>query len=182
MIVQPRIDELPLQFNCNARPTLARHFVFIDARVPDLDTLIHGATEGREVHVLAADRDGLRQIADILAVRAVSALSSIAIVAHGAPGVLTLGGTKLGAADLASRAATLAAIGDALAPEGRIDLYACDLAAGPEGLRFVSEFARQTGVPVPAPHSPEWAPDREPTLKAAIRAETTDLLELFRGK
>jgi amidohydrolase len=40
--------------------------------------------------------------------------------------------------------------------------------------------ARQSGTPVPAPHSPEWAPEREPTLKAAIRAETTALLELFR--
>ncbi len=39
--------------------------------------------------------------------------------------------------------------------------------------------AKRTGVPVPAPHSPEWAPDREPTLKAAIRAETAALLELF---
>ena len=42
--------------------------------------------------------------------------------------------------------------------------------------------ARQTGIPVPAPHSPEWAPDREPTLKGAIRAEVTALLELFGGK
>jgi hippurate hydrolase len=41
--------------------------------------------------------------------------------------------------------------------------------------------ARQTGIPVPAPHSPEWAPEREPTLKGAIRAEATALLELFRG-
>jgi hippurate hydrolase len=40
--------------------------------------------------------------------------------------------------------------------------------------------ARQTGIPVPAPHPPEWAPAYEPTLKAAIRAETTALLELFR--
>jgi hippurate hydrolase len=40
--------------------------------------------------------------------------------------------------------------------------------------------ARQTGIPVPAPHSPEWAPEREPTIKAAVRAETTALLELFR--
>jgi hippurate hydrolase len=39
--------------------------------------------------------------------------------------------------------------------------------------------ARRTGVPVPAPHSPEWAPDYEPTLKAAIRAEVTALLELL---
>ena len=39
--------------------------------------------------------------------------------------------------------------------------------------------ARQTGIPVPAPHSPEWAPEREPTLKGAIRAEVTELLELL---
>jgi hippurate hydrolase len=40
--------------------------------------------------------------------------------------------------------------------------------------------ARRAGIPVPAPHSPEWAPDYEPTLKAAIRAEVTALLELLR--
>ena len=40
--------------------------------------------------------------------------------------------------------------------------------------------ARQSGIPVPAPHSSEWAPEREPTLKGAIRAETTALLELLR--
>jgi hippurate hydrolase len=38
---------------------------------------------------------------------------------------------------------------------------------------------QKTGIPGPAPHSPEWAPDREPTLKAAIRAEVTELLELL---
>jgi hippurate hydrolase len=40
--------------------------------------------------------------------------------------------------------------------------------------------ARRTGTPGPAPHSPEWAPEREPTLKGAIRAEATALLELLR--
>lgn len=40
---------------------------------------------------------------------------------------------------------------------------------------------RQTGIPGPAPHSPEWAPDREPTIKAGVRAEVTELLALFRG-
>ena len=38
---------------------------------------------------------------------------------------------------------------------------------------------QKTGIPGPAPHSPEWAPDREPTLKAAIRAEVTELLALL---
>lgn len=41
--------------------------------------------------------------------------------------------------------------------------------------------ARQAGIPVPAPHSPEWAPDRETTLKTAVRAEVTALAELLRG-
>jgi amidohydrolase len=42
--------------------------------------------------------------------------------------------------------------------------------------------ARKTGIPVPAPHSPEWVPEREPTLKGAVRAEVTALLELFQSK
>ena len=36
---------------------------------------------------------------------------------------------------------------------------------------------QKTGIPGPAPHSPEWAPDREPTLKGAIRAEVTELIQ-----
>ena len=39
--------------------------------------------------------------------------------------------------------------------------------------------SRRTGVPVPAPHSPQWAPLREPTLKAAVQAETLALLNLL---
>jgi hippurate hydrolase len=39
---------------------------------------------------------------------------------------------------------------------------------------------KQSGIPGPAPHSPEWAPDWEPTIKGGIRAEVTELLELFR--
>jgi amidohydrolase len=42
--------------------------------------------------------------------------------------------------------------------------------------------AKRTGIPVPAPHSPAWAPDLEPTLKAAVRAETAAILELLSTK
>jgi amidohydrolase len=48
-------------------------------------------------------------------------------------------------------------------------------AVNPEKL----EAARASGIPVPAPHSPSWAPDAEPTLKGAVRAEVTALLELL---
>ncbi len=45
-----------------------------------------------------------------------------------------------------------------------------------------AQFAeiQRTGIPGPAPHSPEWAPDREPTLRNAMRAEVTELLELLK--
>jgi hippurate hydrolase len=46
--------------------------------------------------------------------------------------------------------------------------------------RATLEESRRSGIPVPAPHSPEWAPDYEPTIKGAIRAEATALLELLR--
>jgi len=39
--------------------------------------------------------------------------------------------------------------------------------------------SRRTGVPVPAPHSPQWAPVRETTIKAAVQAETLALLNLL---
>jgi len=39
--------------------------------------------------------------------------------------------------------------------------------------------AKRTGVPVPAPHSPQWLPDLEPTLKAAVQAETAALIDLL---
>ncbi len=39
--------------------------------------------------------------------------------------------------------------------------------------------SRRTGIPVPAPHSPQWAPVREPTIKAAVQAETIALLDLL---
>jgi hippurate hydrolase len=39
--------------------------------------------------------------------------------------------------------------------------------------------SRQGAAPVPPPHSPGWAPEREPTIKGAIRAEVTALLELL---
>jgi hippurate hydrolase len=42
--------------------------------------------------------------------------------------------------------------------------------------------ARRSGIPVPAPHSPEWAPDRAPTIKAAVRAEVAALVEILRAK
>lgn len=39
--------------------------------------------------------------------------------------------------------------------------------------------AKRTGIPVPAPHSPEWLPDLQPTLTGAIEGEVAALLTLL---
>jgi hippurate hydrolase len=44
------------------------------------------------------------------------------------------------------------------------------------------QASHESGVPVPGVHSPLWAPEREPTIKAAIRAETAILTDLLDGK
>ncbi|HET9993586.1 MAG TPA: amidohydrolase [Kofleriaceae bacterium] len=42
--------------------------------------------------------------------------------------------------------------------------------------------SRRTGVPLPGLHSQQWAPVREPTLKAAISAETAILIDLMKRR
>ena len=44
------------------------------------------------------------------------------------------------------------------------------------------EDSRRSGVPVPGVHSPLWAPVREPTIKAAISAETAILMDLLKDR
>ncbi|MSO82138.1 MAG: amidohydrolase [Acidobacteria bacterium] len=39
--------------------------------------------------------------------------------------------------------------------------------------------AKRTGTPVPATHSPQWLPELEPTLKAAVEAEIAALVDLL---
>ena len=43
------------------------------------------------------------------------------------------------------------------------------------------EAARNSGVQLPGLHSPLWAPELEPTLKAAVAAETAILLDLLKS-
>lgn len=44
------------------------------------------------------------------------------------------------------------------------------------------EASRKSGVPLAGLHSALWAPEPEPTIKAAIRAETAILIDLLDGK
>jgi VCBS repeat-containing protein len=103
---------------------------------------------GGDVLVLDGNRDGLEQITQALAGR--SGVTELHMLAHGASGRLQLGSTTLDASSLEQHTAQLFAWAPALSADADILLYACDLAAGTEGLGFVQQFALLTGADVAA--------------------------------
>ncbi len=115
--------------------------VFIDSTVPDLADLVAGVKPGERVFLIDPGHDGLAQIAADLAANHLTNLSSIAIVAHGASGTLQLGASSLDDGDLGAHKAALARIGAALGSQGKLELYACDVAAGAAGKTFIADLS-----------------------------------------
>jgi lipopolysaccharide export system protein LptA len=122
-----------------------QQIVFIDSRVPDIQDLIDGVQPGDQVFVLDPDRDGVQQIADILAANDFHDLSAISIVSHGLAGEVMLGATTLSEANLASHARALAEIGASLVQGGEIQLFGCDVALGTAGQQFINDLSTFTG-------------------------------------
>jgi hypothetical protein len=123
----------------------AQQVVFIDSRVPDIQDLLDGLQPGEQAFVIDPSRDGVQQIADILAANNFTNLSAISIVSHGESGEVTLGSTVLTDGDLAAHSSALAEIGASLAPAGAIQLFGCDVAQGPTGQQFINDFSSFAG-------------------------------------
>jgi methionine-rich copper-binding protein CopC len=127
-----------------------REVVFIDPQSADLMNLYSGVKSGDLVFVLDPTRDGVQQIADILAAQNLHDLDAIHIVSHGTQAEVQLGTTMLSENNINDHAAALAAIGAALNQNGDILLYGCDVAAGSDGQQFIADLARLTGADVAA--------------------------------
>ena len=76
--------------------------------------------------------------------------TAVHIYAHGAAGSVTLGGQVVDEAALNANAATLAAMGAALAEGADLLLYSCNTAAGSTGESFINRLARLASVDVAA--------------------------------
>jgi hypothetical protein len=131
--------------------TAASHeIVIIDSQVPDIQTVINGIKPGDQIFVLDPDKDGVKQIADILAANDLHDLSAIQIISHGGSGEVILGSTTLTDANVAEFADQLGAIGQSLAPGGDILLYGCDVASNVAGQDFLSNLSHYTGADIAA--------------------------------
>jgi len=126
----------------------ARNVVFVDARVQDSTDLLKNVAANTDVVYLQQGSDGLKQMSDYLAQH--EGAASVQIIAHGNTGDLWLGNTYLSADTLASHAAELGAIGRDMRSGGDILIYACNTAAGDQGMAFVASIADLTGRDVAA--------------------------------
>ena len=124
------------------------NIVFIDAAIPDYQTLIAGLPNNSTYFVLDAQKDGIAQIEQELA--GYSNLDSIQILSHGSQGSLYLGNTVLSNNTLKKYQDQLTSIGSHLKDTGDILLYGCNVAQGDMGLLFIDDLAKATGADVAA--------------------------------
>ncbi|RKZ48833.1 MAG: hypothetical protein DRQ58_03530, partial [Gammaproteobacteria bacterium] len=130
-------------------PGSSQEIIFVDSSVNDYQTLLSGINQNVEVIMLDANRDGVEQIAEILAGR--SNINAIHIISHGDTGQLHLGNTILTAESMqGEHVDELAIIGQALSSDADILIYGCNFAAGEYGQQAAETLAKLTGADVAA--------------------------------
>ncbi|AFZ19290.1 DUF4347 domain-containing protein [Allocoleopsis franciscana] len=128
--------------------------VFIDAAVDDAQILADGVIPGAEIIFLDPNQDGVEQITEALKER--TAVSSVHIVSHGAPGCLSLGSTQLCLDTLERYVSDLQLWSNLFSHQSSqhkssdLLLYGCNVAAGEVGIAFVQQLHQATGANIAA--------------------------------
>jgi hypothetical protein len=127
----------------------SRTFIFVDARVNHYQQLLAEVDGGAAIHVLPVDRDGIEAITASLQHH--TQVEEIYLVAHGAPGCLYLGNSRLGLETLERYTSQLTSwFTNAVDSFPRLYLYGCNVAAGDAGEEFIQRLHRLTGAGIAA--------------------------------
>ncbi|MBR1025216.1 DUF4347 domain-containing protein, partial [Bradyrhizobium viridifuturi] len=126
--------------------------LFVDPLVPDLNTLLENLRPEVRAIVLDGARPAARQMAEALV--GIEGLDAIHIVAHGAPGRVCFTSGEWSVDTLPVHAKDLARIGSALAQEGDVRLWSCDVARGSFGASFIGALEHEFGAGVAAACGP----------------------------
>jgi uncharacterized delta-60 repeat protein len=134
--------------------TRRKELIFVDTGVEDyqwfVDDIRARGGEGAEMDVVLLDRqsDGLAQIGAALAGR--EGIDAIHFVTHGTDRAVKLGATWVDTAMLAGNRDLVAEWGGALAPDGDLLFYGCDLAGSVVGRDLLAAFSQTTGADLAA--------------------------------
>ena len=173
-------DEIAAKVNSSAAST---QIMFIDSGVENYADIISSLGPNIDVYVLTGDRDGVEQMAEVLADK--ENVDAIHIVSHGRSGTLDLGDTKLTEASIAGKHADeMAVIKNALSQDADLLIYGCDFGAQARGESAVLALSLATGADIAASDDltgahelgGDW--DLE-VAQGAIEAETLEFEEFM---
>lgn len=125
-----------------------REIAFIDSSVYKWQSLLNGMPSGVEIALIDGRGDGLKQMANYLKDR--TDIDAIHWLVHGQTGVAILGNSHLDSTSISTRQSDLQTIGAALTQEGDFLFYACDFAAGDNGIQLLGEIATISGADIAA--------------------------------
>jgi len=149
-------------------PTQRVRLAIFDARVPDLSVLLAGLQTGVKPFILAADKDGVTQISEVLQLLPVH---EIEIVAPGFRGGLRLGSATLTLGNLEQYEHQLRGWFSGIdSPE--LSLLASNVAGGKVGSEFITKLKAITGATVRASKQPigqgHWLTATAKTFKPLV--------------
>ncbi len=126
--------------------------VIVDTDVDGYEQLVEGIDSGSDRNLefvyLDRDRDSIEQITNLLG--RYSGLDAVHFVSHGSQGQIQLGQSVLTAESLSQYAGEIAQWGSALASEGDLLFYGCNLASSADGEFLVEAISALTGADVAA--------------------------------
>ncbi len=120
--------------------------VIFDGRVSELEVLYRALQPGAIAYTLNTQDDALAVITQLLTE---TGATQLAIVAHGEPGVVTIGSHSLTRKQLQTRSALL--------QEWNVEaiaLYSCEVAKGDRGWQFIHTLSELTGAAIAASSTP----------------------------
>ena len=129
--------------------TARQEIVFLSPSVLEYQQLLDGISPNVEVIVLDPARDGVEQMAEVLAGR--RDLDAIHIISHGTQAELTLGAARLTLESMNGvYADELAVIGQSLSEQADLLVYGCNFGQGDLGQQAAGRLAELTGADVAA--------------------------------
>ncbi|MBD2336607.1 DUF4347 domain-containing protein [Calothrix sp. FACHB-156] len=125
----------------------SQNLVFIDAALASNSSLTQGFGNA-QLFTLDPNRDGLAQIADVLA--HYQNVASIHIVSHGNAGNVLIGNTNLHSQNLSLYSDALKSWSNAFTADTDVLFYGCNVGAGAEGESFIQQLSQLTGADIAA--------------------------------
>ena len=161
--LEQRINPTPIIVNSLAdTPTVQPDFSFqassnnlVIISSDLIETVPQQEFTNASVVTLDLKQDVVSQISKALANR--TGLDTLRIISHGGDGQLFFGSQVLDQGTLTGRGEEIASWANAMAPDGDILIYGCDVAESDSGRNFVNTLSRLTGADVAASINPTGA-------------------------